>query len=584
VSPDTLYGHYLYYSDNSSISAPNYSGKYLTVSGNRISKLYDAGTNTLIDSKLLRLPNGGNATAEILIPNPSSGNTTTIEQAKLNITALTTFLNSSYAPINLQGAYSGMGPNSIRLYRGDTFPNGANVSEPYLLVGNSYGFSIYRYKNASKSFVYQTGFTLPQLGPINWTIGGFHISNAHQSGSSRMITFGLSNGTIMFYTYDGTTLSYYNRTTLYFNTQNLSDTSNPGVWSKPFAIASSIINTENAFQELFVMAQGAEPSESLSYEVLNFNASVLLRYNYTQQDNRRSIGYSKNASTSNWSALAYSQANYAWDQFENFFTGNSYNEILMSYIKNNKITITMPQLSASWSAGDGSYIVDDYPPRLRSEGGSHEIELVEGIAPGIAYSKKLDSDTSTYKIIVAGVNGSGFGGLAIRSYKLNNTHPQASDFYIPQLKDQMYDTSIKDSRAFLPIVGNFDGTNETFDDAFIVDNLGYYHYVVYDTELNRLVKVRSASLFGEYRDLYGVGQSILPYDLDGDGIHEILVSDSNGQLSIISAYDPSNLTVYSRFGTDVNDYANQTTIQGRLSYNNREHLISGFEQNITNYI
>ena len=583
VSPNTYSSHYIYYSDNASISAPNYSGKYLTVSGNPISNFYDAGTNSLVNSSILRLPNNGNATAEILIPIPSAGNFTTIDQAEFNMTALTTFLNSSvYDPINLQGAYPRMGPNSIRLYRGDTFPNGQNVSEPYLLVGNSDGFSIYRYKNASKNFQYEAGVNLPQLGSINWTIGGLQISNAHQSGSSRLITFGLSNGTIMFYTYDGTTLNYYNQDTLFYNTENLTDPLNPGIWSKPFAIESSNINTETAFQELFAMAQGAEPAESLSYEVLNFNSSALYRYNYTDQGLRRSIGYSQNASGSNWSALAYSQKNYAWDQFENFFTGNSYNEILYSYIQGNKNTIKMPELSCEWSSD--SYVVNPSLSRLKDLGGQTEVQLVDGIAPGLAYSKNLDTDSSTYKIIVAGVNGSGNGGLVIRSYKLNNTHSQSSDFLLVQLNDEIYDTSIKDSRAFIPIVGNFDGINSTYDDTFIVDNLGYYHYVIYNPDSNQLEKVRSASLFGEYRDLYGGGQSILPYDLDGDGIHEILLADSNGRLSILSAYDPTNVTFYSRFGSGADDFVNQTTIEGILHYYNREYLLSGFEQNITNFL
>ncbi len=210
---------------------------------------------------------------------------------------------------------------------------------------------------------------------------------------------------------------------------------------------------------------------------------------------------------------------------------------------------------------------------------------MQGIAPGIAYSKKLDQYSSTYKVVSAGVNGSGGnGGLVIRTHRLNNTHAQASSFLLVQQSDEVFDRSITDFRAFMPVVGNFDGINETYDDIFVVDNLGYYHYVIFNPTTQRLEKVRSASLFNGYRDLYGAGQSILSYDLDEDGIQEILVADSNGFLHVISAYDPTNLTVFSRYGANVDDYYNQTTIQGRLDYYNREYSISGFHQNISNFL
>ena len=74
----------------------------------------------------------------------------------------------------------------------------------------------------------------------------------------------------------------------------------------------------NVFQELFLMAQGPYDSQSLSYEFMRYDAGQIIRFNYTLS--RHDLGEVYNASVNNWSALAFSQTNYAWNEFENWFT------------------------------------------------------------------------------------------------------------------------------------------------------------------------------------------------------------------------------------------------------------------------
>ena len=114
--------------------------------------------------------------------------------------------------------------------------------------------------------------------------------------------------------------------------------------------------------------------------------------------------------------------------------------------------------------------------------------------------------------------------------------------------------------------------------------MGDYHYVIYDTNNNSLVKVRSASLFGSYKDLYGSGQSVLTYDLDGNGVDEVILVDSDGVLHVLEAADPTDVKAYVKTGPGANDYFNQASFDGRMDYYNSEHSFSGFEQRITDFI
>ena len=90
-------------------------------------------------------------------------------------------------------------------------------------------------------------------------------------------------------------------------------------------------------------------------------------------------------------------------------------------------------------------------PRAKDLYNNDKITLVPGIAPSLAYSKKLSSDSSTYKIISAGSSGK----MVIKTYELNNTHSQSANFSLVKelFESSIEDNNIQEDRAFMPVTG-----------------------------------------------------------------------------------------------------------------------------------
>ena len=84
--------------------------------------------------------------------------------------------------------------------------------------------------------------------------------------------------------------------------------------------------------------------------------------------------------------------------------------------------------------------------------------------------------------------------------------------------------------------------------------MGDYHYVIYDT--NTTFWLMFVLLLFTYKYLYGSGQSVLTYDLDGNGVDEVILVDSDGVLHVLEAADPTDVKAYVKTGPGANDYFN----------------------------
>ncbi|MHA1871692.1 MAG: hypothetical protein ACTSXF_12155, partial [Promethearchaeota archaeon] len=560
VAPQILNytGNYfrLYWTYNASVQSPNYAtSDFKSVRANPITQFYYL--STLRDTIDLRFDSAGwNNDTTFLVKEPIAPYNHTFTSSQFSFEGRADFNETSslLSNIDLGEGYRNKGPVSIKLVDGTSAGWGSGT---YMVVGTYNGTLIYQYTGGS-SFSYVTGKTYADSP--NCT--GLAVGNVMGDATYEILT-GLSDGSVYLYTFNGSDFSLqqvFNDTTTDHDT-------------KAFGIGLIHANINDTTHRDVLVASADDDVGSNRGSLACYNESF---------SNPGSLE-EKPTNTIFFSDYPYNYGGniYGPNIYVDNFVNDLYNPgqefLVAARSPTNSLIIVMGNATIEESYGNNTEGDVIYRKNLLSgpvdslTGWTYFTVGSLGVSEmtALAYSKKLNDEPNNYTIVASTNNG--------WVYWYNLSYYSDSQSQLIGGSPYGYSYYVGDNVALLPITGNFDNINTSYDDVALASSLGDVYLMRYDPDQKNLVFVSKKHIANT--DFTGIGQSVAKANLVGDARDELFVAGKDGIIRCLDTSLPSDIKI----DVTQDDWANPEVSQtGENQY--QTGICQNFHDDIENYI
>ena len=559
----------LYWSFNDSIAAPGYGiSDMVNLNAKNVTYFHTFadGFSETIDIEFSGPSN--NVLTTFYLKKPSSGYQNTIEYTNFNYEGQPDLAETSeFQSINLGGDFIGKGPVSIKTIDGSSSGWTGNALDTFLIVGSYKGVHVYKHTAGQNQFTNVDNYTVG----ISKNCTGLAIGNVLGDGDYDIVV-GCENGSSIVLGFDGTSITHLDT----FN-----NTEDDGYGRKAYGIAIGHFNVNaSAIRDDIVVASAAKNDAPYHGYFSIYNESFLepgdMKKNWIPNVKINSY-YTETTGTTarHWAPNMY---------IDNFIHNdqNDGEEILIasrsttghlvlmfgSAVVNDKTNnpydgITV--MDTDWLSEDPHETHDVTSPlwygHLVGPLGLNEMTA-------LATSTKLNDNTN-FSIITA---QSGVVSWYNVTYQTGEKIKLTGG---SDLADYRHNFGTG-AGALLPITGNFDNYETTYDDVVLGSSNGRIYFMKYDTNKDNLVYLYDKEIAPGV-DFTGNGQSMLGMNISGNAAEEVIIAGNDGIIRILNYTFPSDVEI------DVAEYGDiDSQIAGNFIYN--QQSCTNFVSDLNTYI